>query len=53
MAFVRHIILVAALTGLASSLLTGCGVRGPLEPPPGSEDAAHDRDKTFVLDDLI
>ncbi len=51
--------LIACLT----SLTTGCGVRGPLEPPPGVESKAgagdglvtedEGRDRTFILDGLL
>ena len=41
-------LLVAALV---ASLLSACGVRGPLEPPPGAEDEPVD--PPFILDPLV
>ncbi len=41
-------LLVAALL---ASLVTGCGVRGPLEPPPGAEQEPED--PPFILDPLV
>lgn len=41
-------LLVAALV---AALLAGCGVRGPLEPPPGAEDEPED--PPFILDPLV
>ena len=44
----RRLVIVAVLAGLVA----GCGVRGPLEPPPG---AKQDEEKKpdFVLDGLL
>ncbi|WP_428977929.1 lipoprotein [Rhodoligotrophos appendicifer] len=42
--------MIAALI-LAASALSACGVRGPVEAPPGSEE--RDRDKPVLLDPLI
>jgi predicted small lipoprotein YifL len=39
------------LAALLASLVAACGVRGPLEPPPGAED--EPRDPPFILDPLV
>jgi len=39
------------LAALLAALLAGCGVRGPLEPPPGAEDEPED--PPFILDPLV
>ena len=41
-------LLVAALL---VALVSGCGVRGPLEPPPGAKD--EPKDPPFILDPLV
>jgi len=41
---------IAAIVLIALAL-AACGVRGQLEPPPGSEN--RDRDKPVLLDPLI
>jgi predicted small lipoprotein YifL len=41
-------LLVAALV---AGLVAACGVRGPLEPPPGAED--EPKDPPFILDPLV
>ncbi len=43
----RSLLIFALLAGL----LAGCGVRGPLEPPPGA--AAPDPDEPAAIDPLI
>jgi predicted small lipoprotein YifL len=47
MTAVRSLIVVAMLAGLVAA----CGVRGPLEPPPGAEDEPVD--PPFILDPLV
>jgi predicted small lipoprotein YifL len=39
------------LAGLVAALVAACGVRGPLEPPPGAED--EPTDPPFILDPLV
>ena len=43
---------IALMTALsiaaAPVLIAGCGVRGPLEPPPGAEASANPEDKTLI-----
>ena len=36
---------------LVASLLSACGVRGGLEPPPGAEEEPED--PPFILDPLV
>ena len=45
---VLHRLLVAVLL---ACLLAACGVRGPLEPPPGAKD--EPKDPPFILDPLV
>ena len=47
MTALRSLVLVALL----ASFVAACGVRGPLEPPPGAED--EPRDPPFILDPLV
>jgi predicted small lipoprotein YifL len=47
MTALRNLVLAALL----ASLVAACGVRGPLEPPPGAED--EPRDPPFILDPLV
>lgn len=46
----RHMQIFAILI-ITAFTLSACGVRGPLEPPPGPPPA--DKDKPIVLDKLI
>jgi predicted small lipoprotein YifL len=39
------------LAALLAALVAACGVRGPLEPPPGAEDEPEDQ--PFILDPLV
>ena len=45
----RSILLVLA----ATLLLASCGVRGPLEPPPGSTASQKQKNNDFILDKAI
>jgi predicted small lipoprotein YifL len=45
----RSILLVLA----ATLLLSGCGARGPLEPPPGSTASQKQKNPDFILDKAI
>ena len=47
MTALRSLIVAALLAALVSA----CGVRGPLEPPPGAE--SEPEDPPFVLDPLV
>ena len=47
MTALRSLLMAAILAALVSA----CGVRGPLEPPPGAEDEPVD--PPFVLDPLV
>ncbi|HUF45702.1 MAG TPA: lipoprotein [Aestuariivirgaceae bacterium] len=47
MTALRSLILVT----LVAALVSACGVRGPLEPPPGAED--EPKDPPFILDPLV
>jgi predicted small lipoprotein YifL len=47
MTALRSLLVAVLLAGLISA----CGVRGPLEPPPGAEDEL--RDPPFLLDPLV
>ena len=42
---------IAVCLLVAASLLSGCGARGDLDPPPGS--TAPSQDDPFVLDTII
>ena len=42
--------LILALVAIASLTLAGCGVRGALEPPPGSPPPSND---PYHLDPLL
>ena len=48
MILLRNIVFVLALAGL----VTACGVRGPLELPPGISDD-HNKEEKTILDGLI
>ena len=43
----RRLLVAATL----ASLVAACGVRGPLEPPPGAEE--EPLDPPFILDPLV
>ena len=45
---IKRIIIATLLAGLVAA----CGVRGPLEPPPGSKQTPE-KDHKSVLDNLI
>jgi predicted small lipoprotein YifL len=47
MSVLRNLLVIALLAGLVAA----CGVRGPLEPPPGAED--EPKDPPFILDPLV
>ena len=47
MSGLRKLLVVVVLAGLVAA----CGVRGPLEPPPGVED--EPQDPPFILDPLV
>ena len=47
MSVLRKLLAVVLLAGLVAA----CGVRGPLEPPPGAED--EPKDPPFILDPLV
>ena len=42
---------IAVCLLVAAGLLSGCGARGDLDPPPGS--TAPSQDDPFVLDNII
>ena len=45
----RRVVIIAVLAGL----LAACGVRGPLEPPPGTSDDEQKKDSEFILDGIL
>jgi predicted small lipoprotein YifL len=46
----RRLVLFAVVAGL----LAACGVRGPLEPPPGAKDEQQPKkNPDFILDGLL
>jgi len=47
MTALRRLLVAALLAGLVGA----CGVRGPLEPPPGAEQEPED--PPFILDPLV
>jgi predicted small lipoprotein YifL len=47
MTALRSLLVAALLAGI----LAACGVRGPLEPPPGAKD--EPKDPPFILDPLV
>jgi predicted small lipoprotein YifL len=45
----RRLVILAVLAGL----IAACGVRGALEPPPGTADDEQKKDPDFVLDRIL
>jgi predicted small lipoprotein YifL len=45
----RRLVIFAVLAGL----LTACGIRGPLEPPPGTEPDDQKKNPDFILDPVL
>ena len=45
----RRLVMFAVVAGL----LAACGVRGPLEPPPGAKDEQQKKNPDFILDGLL